>query len=131
VKRGWLKNGVGSAILVAACLAAILRSRPRGAIPRLHPLPIAAAQELYADAAEAEVLARQKAIGRFRGSPWSQDDEFHNKEAKLLRGEAMTRRVPLPVLIDNLDRGMHEGWPTGAAPAPDQTVLPCRPRLNY
>ncbi len=131
MRRGWLKSGIGSAIIAAACLAALLRSRPRGPLPRIHPLPLAAAQELYVAAAEAEVLERKKAIGRFRGSPWSQDDEFHNKEAKFLRGEARARRLPLPVLIDNLDRGMHEGWPTGEAPAPDQTVLPCRPRLNY
>jgi hypothetical protein len=121
----------GAAVLVGVVAAALLHSRPRGRLPELHPLTQQSEREFYVAAAEEEAAARKKAAGRFRGSPWSQDDEFHNKEAKFLRVQARSRRTSIATMIDTLDRAMHEGWPTAPYPAPPQKVLPCRPRLNY
>jgi hypothetical protein len=49
----------------------------------------------------------------------------------MLRAEAASHRTSLATMIDTLDRGMHEHWPTGGTTPPSQTVLPCRPRLSY
>ncbi len=115
----------------AALAAAVLHSRPAATAPRLRRLAPADAHDFYSAAAEAEVEARKKAVGRFRGSPWSRDDDFHNKEAKFIRAYAKSHKVTIAGLIDVLDRGMRESWPTPPNATPDQKILPCRPRLNY
>ena len=110
--------------------AVLIQSRVRMASARFRPLKEEDAQEFYAEAAEAEVVARENAAARFRGSPWSQDDEFHNKEATFVRDYSKKHRIPVASLLEVLDRGMHEKWSTVGA-SPDPRVIPCRPRLTY
>lgn len=121
----------GAAVVVGALALALMQSRPQGPLPETHPTPVQTAQEFYAGAAQAEAEARKKAGNRFRGSPWSQEDEAHNKEARFIRVQARTRRTSVPDLILALDRGMREHWSTAPYAAPSQKVLPCRPRLSY
>jgi hypothetical protein len=121
----------GACVIAAVVVAALVHSSPHGPRPTLRAMPVGPARSFYLAAAEAEVETRKNAAGRFRGSPWSQDDQFHAKEAKFIRNYAKNHKVDIGTLVDALDRGMHEKWPTGAVPPPDQKVLPCRPRLNY
>jgi len=88
-------------------------------------------QQLYAEAAEKEPEERQDAARRFRGSLWSQDDDFHFKEAKRVKEFAKRRAVSVTSLLDALDEGMHEDWPVAAKNPPNPKVMPCRPRLTY
>lgn len=121
----------GSSVIVAVACAALVHSRPSSAPGGLRTIAGMATQEFYVAAAEAEVQARKKSEGRFRGSPWSQDDDFHNKEAKFIRAYGKSHKLPMGSLVDALDRGTREHWPLPAGVAPDLKVLPCRPRLNY
>jgi hypothetical protein len=116
-------------IALVGCVALFHARRPY--VAPFYPLPDAAAHELYERAASEEVTARKKAAGRFRGSPWSQDDEFHSKEAKFIRAYSKSHRVPILSVVDALDRGMREHWETPPDKAPDLKVIPCRPRLTY
>lgn len=122
----------GGACVIAVVIAAVLfRSQPPRVTARFRPLPDEAAQEFYLAAVEAEVESRKSAAGRFQGSVWSQDDEVHNREARFLGTYGRTHRLSTASLVDALDRGMHEHWPTPGVAPPDQKVRPCRPRLTY
>ncbi len=126
-----LQTNLGLGVVLAVIGTAILHSRPPGAIPRLRVLAVASAQAFYAAAAKAEVDERKKGQGKFRGSAWSQDDDFHYAEAQFMRSYAKSHKMPMGSLLDALDRGMRDRWPTDDSPPPDQKVPPCRPRLSY
>ncbi len=70
----------GSVVALASMAAALAHSAP-DAPTLFQPVPEREARAFYVKAAENEVATRKKAEGRFRGSPWSRDDEFHNNEA--------------------------------------------------
>jgi hypothetical protein len=124
------QSTVAASVVALVVAAALFQSRPP-AIPAFHTLPDGQAHALYTAAAEAEVTARGQASGRFRGSPWSQDDDFHNKEGKFIRNYAKAHGVAMASAIDALDRGMRAHWPTPNGTPLDQKVIPCRPRLSY
>ena len=121
----------GAAVTVGVAAAALVHSMPPRAPDEFRAVPTREAQVFYVAAAEAEVSTRKKAEGRFRGSPWSRDDDFHNKEAKFIRTYAKAHRFTIAGLVDAEGRAMHEGWATPPGAIPDQKVLPCRPRLTY
>ncbi len=125
-----IQSFAGAAVSLSAACAAVLHSAP-GPVQEFRTVPVREARAFYIAAAENEVLTRKRAEGRFRGSPWSQDDEFHNKEAKFIRNYGKSHRLSVAALVDAEGRGMHEGWPTPAGAVPEQKVLPCRPRLTY
>ncbi len=100
-------------------------------MPAFRTLPDGPAHDVYAAAAEAEVKARGESSGRFRGSPWSQDDDFHNREGKFIRSYSKSHGLAMSSVIDALDRGMRAHWPTPNGVPLDQKVIPCRPRLSY
>lgn len=89
------------------------------------------ARDFYFHAIDKESDERHAGVKKFRSSPWSQADEFHNKEASFVREYARTHHVAVSSIVLALDRGMHENWPTPPDKTPDPTVLPCRPRLSY
>jgi len=120
----------GLAVVGAVLLTVLIQSRVKTHTPRFRILSADQAQEFYSHAADAEVGARKAAAGKFRGRPWSQDDEFHSREAKFVRDYSKSHRIPVASLLETLDRGMHEKWPTPGMP-PDPTIVPCRPRLTY
>jgi hypothetical protein len=125
-----LQTSIAASVVALVIAAALFQARPV-AIPGFRTLPNKEAHEFYERAAEAEVEARRAAAGKFRGSPWSQDDEFHNREAKFIRAYSKAHNIPIGSLVDALDRGMHAGWPTPPNATPDPKVIPCRPRLSY
>jgi hypothetical protein len=121
-----------SAYVVAACILVALVRASVGRVP--HPTGAATPdqeRELFAEETDAEPFDRQDAARRFRGSPWSQDDDFHAKEMKRVKDFAKTHSVSISSLLDGLDEGMHKKWPTPAARTPNPKVMPCRPRLIY
>lgn len=126
-----LQTNIALAAIMAAIGATLLHSRPSGPVAHLRPLANAPAQAFYAAAAKEEVGERKKGQGKFRGSAWSQDDDFHYAEAQFLRSYSKSHRFTMGSVLDALDRGMREKWPTGDSPPPDQKVPPCRPRLSY
>lgn len=121
---------LAAALVSAVVLAAILRL-PRGEARGLVTLSDTDAHAVYDEVARAEVSARRDAAARFRGSRWSQDDEVHAREARLLRTYAASHGFSLASVLDAEARGMREHWPTGAESPPDAEIIPCRPRLDY
>jgi hypothetical protein len=116
---------IGLAFFTALFLASAAPSRVTG------PASRAQCQQLYAEAAEREPGERQDAARRFRGSLWSQDDDFHFKEAKRVKDFAKSRHASITSLLDALDEGMHQDWPVPSNNLPNPKVMPCRPRLIY
>jgi hypothetical protein len=127
-RLSWLAPWSLTALAVAC---ALYRSRPPARAPVFRPLSDHDARALYVAASDSELAARKKAVGRFRGSRWSQDDEFHNKEAHFVREWAASEHTTIGAVLDALDRGMHEGFRTAPNAVPDPRVIPCRPRLDY
>jgi hypothetical protein len=113
-----------------ACLAVVVAARSR---PFHQPgaVSIARGEQFYADGADQEPIEREEAAKSFRASPWSQDDDFHSKEAGRVKDFAKAHDVTPSSLLFALDEGMRHHWPTRSNKAPDPKVQPCRPRLIY
>jgi hypothetical protein len=124
-------NLVSSILIGATIFAGLVRASTSRPFHVAGPASVALAHQLYGEAVEREPGERQEAARRFRGSPWSQDDDFHSKEMKHVKGTAKSKDVSITSLLDALDQGMHQGWPTEAKNLPNPKVMPCRPRLSY
>jgi len=126
-----LADIVGSCVIGAAILAALVR------VATSHPFHLpgsatsAQAHQVYSDGAEKEPGERQDAARRFRGSPRSQDDDFHYKESRRVKDFARNRDVSVTSLLNGLDEGMRRHWSTSSSNVPNPKVMPCRPRLIY
>ena len=117
---------IGTTVFLAVVRAAT--SRPA----RLSgPATPQQARQAYSDDVDNEPHERQEAAKRFRASPWSQDDEFHSRENKRLKEFAKFQSISVTSLLDAIDEGMHENWPTPSHNVPNPKVMPCRPRLIY
>jgi hypothetical protein len=125
-----LKTYVGASIVGACICAAMVRSAPRRMPMRKAPTPDEA-HVIYNDATAREPEERLKSKGAFPSSPWSQDDDFHNKEMKAVKDYARSHRVSVGNVLDALDTGMRAHWETTATNIPSPKVMPCRPRLSY
>ena len=93
------------------------------------PITDAQAHEAYRDVTSRERTMRRDAAVKFPGDPWSQDDDFHEREHEEMRSFAGSKELRLSDVVDSVDRGMREHWPTPVTPYPK--VPPCRPRLSY
>lgn len=89
------------------------------------------AHEAWLEITDKEGDARQRAAYRFQGSPWSQQDDFHGSEKGAVRSFVQNHHVSLSSVVNALDRGMREKWPTHPDVVVSQRVIPCRPRLAY
>jgi hypothetical protein len=122
---------VGSLVIGGAVFAATLRS----GIARRHGTPATAtpdeAHAFYWASAAKEPEERREAARHFRGSPWSQDDDFHHKEMDRVKDNAGGRALSVSSKLEALDEGMRSGWPTPDDQHPTPKVKPCRPRLTY
>jgi hypothetical protein len=126
-----MRDFVGSCMIGAALFTAVVRAglaRPAH-VPR-DATPVQTL-ELYTEDTEKEPGDRQDSARRFRGSPWSQDDDFHSKEMKRVKGFAKSHSVSVESLLDGLDEGMRQRWATPSENVPNPKVMPCRPRLIY
>jgi hypothetical protein len=125
------ENMVGAIFMVV--LAAVGVARTVTSKPFHVPGPAADAQRhsIYEEGAEKEPGERQGAARRFRYSPWSQDDDFHNQESKRVKNFAKNHDVTVTSLLEGLDDGMRQHWPTPTPGLPNPRVQPCRPRLMY
>ncbi len=122
---------VGSCLIGAIILAALVRTVTSRPFHVPGPATAAQAHQIYVDGVENEVEERADSARRFRGSPWSQDDDFHNKEMKRAKNVAKTHDVSMTSLLDAIDRGMRQHWSTPSGTVPNPKVMPCRPRLSY
>jgi len=121
---------VGGSVIVLVFAAAMVHSappRPRRYVPTATKL----AEEAYEELEAHESEERGEALKKFPASEWSQQDEFHNREASVVRDYAKKHRMPVRNVLDAFDRGAHERWPTRDGSVPEQKVIPCRPRLTY
>lgn len=87
------------------------------------------ARDAYRDVTNRERQTRREAAVKFPGDPWSQDDDFHERENEFVRNFATAHDLRLSDVIRAVDDGMREHWPTPNQPNPK--VPPCRPRLSY
>lgn len=97
--------------------------------PGLPAAPDAATRRALFDAmADAEPDARRRAAEAFPGDPWSEDDAFHRMEAELARTTASRFGVATSDVLDAVDQGIRERWPTSSGARLRVTASPCRPR---
>ena len=93
------------------------------------PIDEKMAREAYRDVTTRERQTRREAAVKFPGDPWSQDDDFHEKENEEVRSFAGSHELRLSDVVRAVDDGMRERWPASMQPNPK--VPPCRPRLSY
>jgi len=122
---------IGACVVAAAVGVALVRVATSGPSHIPHIASASLGYELYVEDADKEPGDRRDSSRRFRGSPWSADDDFHFKESKRVKGLAKNRDVTMTSLLDWLDRGIHQSWPTLSNNVVNPKVMPCRPRLNY
>lgn len=117
--------------IVIAVVATLALVRVATAKPQETGKPITAAQahEAYRDVTSRERTMRRDAAVKFPGDPWSQDDDFHERENEEMRSFASSKEIRLSDVLGAVDQGMREHWPTTVIPNPK--VPPCRPRLSY
>jgi hypothetical protein len=125
--RDWFSYGI---VLAAWVLAVARISRVR-ASPETGRMSDALAHQIYLEVTDHENEDRRSAALRFQGSLWSQQDEFHSRERAAIRGSAALHRTGISSIVNVLDRGMRERWPTHPNVVVSQKVIPCRPRLAY
>jgi hypothetical protein len=116
------------AVLVGIAVRRAVRAR---AVPESPKLSVALSHEAFLAVTDKEDGDRREAAFRFQGSNWSQQDEFHSRESKTIRGWAGAHHVTSSAVVNALDRGMREGWPVHPGVEISQKVFPCRPRLSY
>jgi hypothetical protein len=126
-----LADIVGSCVIGAAIFAALVRASTSHPFHVPGPATPAQTHQVYAEAVEKEPGERADASRRFRGSPWSADDDFHSKETKRVKDFAKGHDVTVASLLNGLDEGMRQHWPTASNNVPNPKVMPCRPRLVY
>jgi hypothetical protein len=121
-----------SCLLIGA-MAALVMTVAATSRPVHVPGPASPARlhELYDTNVAKEPSERQDSARSFRGSPWSQDDDFHGKETNRVKDFAKVHDVSISSLLDGIDTGMREKWATPSNNVPRPTVMPCRPRLTY
>lgn len=93
------------------------------------PITEAQAHDAYRDVTSRERTMRRDAAVKFPGDPWSQDDDFHERENEEIRSFSGTHGIRLSDVVRSVDDGMRERWLTPVQPYPK--VPPCRPRLSY
>ena len=120
---GWLGCG-------AVCVAALVIARLS---PRLETAPEASfdvQKRVFYTLASEEASMRQGAATSFPTDPWSQDDDFHNRELRRLQGLALGESS-VSANLRAVDDGARERWPRPLESTLEQTVPPCRPRPIY
>jgi len=120
----------GVTVATACVCAAIVRSGSHRVGGRTAPT-LEQAHAIFEASAAREPQERRQSKGEFPASPWSQDDDFHNKEAKQAKEYANKHRVTVGGVLDALDTGMRAHWETASSSVPSPKVMPCRPRLSY
>jgi hypothetical protein len=102
---------------------------PASDTPRIQPMTLEIAHQAYRDVTSRERKMRREAAVKFPGDLWSQDDDFHERENETVRSFAGSHEVSIASVVQAVDDGMREHWPTTGTP--QGTVPPCRPRLSY
>ena len=115
-------------IVVVASLALVRVATATPPAPG-KPITEAQAKEAFRDVTSRERKMRRDAAVKFPGDPWSQDDDFHERENEEIRAFASSKEIRLSDVLGAVDQGMSEHWPTTVSPNPK--VPPCRPRLSY
>jgi hypothetical protein len=126
-----LRDFLAYAIALFAFLVAGIRATRVPVRAEASAMNEALARQAYVEITSREGDLRRNAALRFQGSPWSQQDEFHSRERGAIRSFAGAHRVSISSVVNALDRGMREHWPTSANVVVNQKVIPCRPRLAY
>jgi hypothetical protein len=121
------RNVVLSALVSLPVLAAAGRVLTAEAPPRPPAVAPEVAAAIAQRLAEAEPAARARSRLSFPGDRWSQDDDFHNHERRLVHHLAarhgLDRAAVLAILDADLRSGRVPGRLSGAAP--------CKPRPFY
>lgn len=117
------------AIAVVASLVMLRAATARPPDGHKRPIDDKIARDAYREITSKERTARREAAVKFPGDPWSQDDDFHERESEAVRAFAGSKELRLGDVVRAVDDGMRERWPTSMTPNPK--VPPCRPRLSY
>ena len=124
-----MKEAAAKAVVVVVTLAAVVRVATAHPPPTGKTLTEVGAHDAYRDVTSRERQMRRDAAVKFPGDLWSQDDDFHQREADEMRSFSSGREVRLSDVLRAVDDGMHERWLSPVTPI--ATVPPCRPRLSY
>jgi hypothetical protein len=124
-----VRDKIGYAVIAACAVAAVVRTSTSKPFHEPRPITPQLARLAWSELTNKEPSERREAAHRFPGDAWSADDDYHEHEQSAARGFAGNHDVSLTAVLDALDQGMREKWPT-LAPI-DPKVPPCRPRLTY
>jgi hypothetical protein len=106
---------------------AVVRASVAEPLPHPNPPEAGAANAIARTVADSESAARDRAREAFPGDRWSQDDDFHNHEARLARRLAATHRTGLDHVFAIIDADLR----SQRVPARKATAAPCKPRPFY
>ena len=127
VWRGWVAWS-GAGIVLAVAITIDVSAVPPKAAPEASS---DAQHRAYRAVATEEASMRRGAAKAFPADPWSQDDDFHNRELQRLRAIAGAERVSVASMLRAVDDGAREQWERPTDDPVVQTVPPCRPRPIY
>ncbi len=117
-----------AAMLVGLFGLAVGLTRSTAHIPPAFP-PVTEMGErntIYFQVASEESRMRAEGAKEFPADTWSQDDAYHNLEFKKAKKMAADRKRNLGDILQAIDDGMHERWPS---PYPmNPKIIPCKPR---
>lgn len=124
-----MQDGVAKLIVGLVAIAAVVRATTAPTPDPGKPLDAIGAHDAYRDVVGRERTMRRDAAVKFPGDLWSQDDDFHQREADTMRSFSSARSVHLSEVLRAVDDGIREHWLSPVQPI--ATVPPCRPRLSY
>jgi hypothetical protein len=124
------KDLVPKIVIAVVALLAMVRAAT-APVPKAPTKPIddKMARDAYRDVTNRERQTRREAAVKFPGDPWSQDDDFHERENEFVRNFAGSHDLRLSDVVRSVDDGIREHWQASIQPNPK--VPPCRPRLSY
>jgi len=124
-----VRDRVPKIVVGVVTLLAVFRVATAKPIALAKPITEVQAHDAYRDVTGRERTMRRDAAVKFPGDPWSQDDDFHERENEQVRAFATSKEIRLSDVLRSVDLGMRAHWITSVQPNP--RVPPCRPRLSY
>jgi hypothetical protein len=118
----------GAGILLAVAITLDVSAVPPNALPEASS---DAQHRAFRAVASEEAFMRRGAVKGFPADPWSQDDDFHNREIQRVRAIAGAERVSVSSMLRAVDDGARDRWDRMTDDPLVETVPPCRPRPIY
>lgn len=129
-RRPSTRDVVSFAVFAACVAVAIGRAATAPEPPSARSASAAERRAFAGQVAAAEADWQINAARKFPGDHWSQDDDFHNVEQRVVRQAARQLGVQPSDLLRAIDENLHDQTAQGRSPR-RASVVPCKPRPFY